>query len=453
MSKRIHVKINFFFNDSDSDKESCNFYNLVISSEGDGPYFAMLKVENILCKFEIDTGSKLSVISKNDYDKKISKLPLRQKQLCLKSYTGDIIETIGYILVNVRCGDKNELLHLHVIKNGGPPLMGRTWINRLKLNIDCHNLSEDSMATSLRREFPEVFAEGLGTFKTEFKLYLKNDTPVFVKARSIPIALRKPVEEELERLQRDDVIYKVERSDYGTPIVPVIKSNGNIRLCGDYKITINPLLKDYHYPLPRIEDLFAALGGVDSSAYGLGAVLTQRDAEGRERPLCCASRTLNAAELNYSQLDKEALAIVFGVTKHHNYLYGRYFTIRSDHRPLSYIFGKNKGLPVTAASRIQRYAVKLAAYNFGIEFVTSTKNCFADALSRLPLKYCDKPTNYIKSKNTSSYLNFVQENFPISFKEVRVETMRDALLSKIYGFVLHGWPTHYNYSDTEKKIL
>ncbi|CAH2100883.1 unnamed protein product [Euphydryas editha] len=58
---------------------------------------------------------------------------------------------------------------------------------------------------------------------------------------------------------------------------------------------------------------------VDSSAYGLGAVLMQRSADGRERPVSCASRTLNAAERNYSQLDKEALAIVFGVTKHHQY--------------------------------------------------------------------------------------------------------------------------------------
>ncbi|XP_045510461.1 uncharacterized protein K02A2.6-like [Colias croceus] len=180
----------------------------------------------------------------------------------------------------------------------------------------------------------------------------------------------------------------------------------------------------------------ALILSVDSSAYGVGAVLTQRDAAGAERLLCAASRTLNSAETNYSQLDKEALAIVFGVTKHHQYLYGRKFTLRSDHRPLSYIFGKNKGIPITAASRLQRYAVKLAAYDFDIEFVSSKNNCFADTLSRLPLKFIDCN---LRSEECS-YLNFAQDNFPINFKDIKIETAKDSLLSKIYGFILYGWP-------------
>ncbi|XP_048000243.1 uncharacterized protein LOC125237297 [Leguminivora glycinivorella] len=183
---------------------------------------------------------------------------------------------------------------------------------------------EDSMAETLKQEFPEVFAGGLGTFKSRLQLRLKDDTPVFVKARPLPLALRERVEQELDRLQREGVIYKVERSEYGTPIVPVVKASGAI------------LLAHYNPSLPLILS-------VDSSPYGLGAVLTQKGADGVERPLCCASRTLNAAECNYSQLDKEALAIVFGVTKHHQYVYGRKFTLRTDHRALSYIFGKNKG--------------------------------------------------------------------------------------------------------------
>ncbi|XP_039749900.1 uncharacterized protein K02A2.6-like [Pararge aegeria] len=93
------------------------------------------------------------------------------------------------------------------------------------------------------------------------QLHLADKTPIFVKSRPLPLALRAPVERELERLQRDDVIYKVDRSDYGTPIVPIIKKNGDIRICGDFKVTINPLLKDFHYPLPQIEDIFATLGG------------------------------------------------------------------------------------------------------------------------------------------------------------------------------------------------
>ncbi|CAK1602520.1 unnamed protein product [Parnassius mnemosyne] len=252
----------YFLNDSDSN-DDCNFFNLITSNDGDGPYYANLVVEKVTCKFEIDTGSKISAISKHFYDKHFKHVPIQTKLLCLRSYTGDVIETIGYIVVMVICGSKSAMLKLFIIENGGPPLMGRTWIKKLKIEIvECHNISDsESVAKALRDEFPEVFAEGLGTFKSPVSLHLKVETPVFVKARPLPLALRPRVESELKRLEYEGVIYKVERSEYGTPIVPVLKSNGSIRICGDYKITINPILKDFHYPLPRIEELFATLGG------------------------------------------------------------------------------------------------------------------------------------------------------------------------------------------------
>ncbi|XP_044755016.1 uncharacterized protein LOC123313970 [Coccinella septempunctata] len=81
------------------------------------------------------------------------------------------------------------------------------------------------------------------------------------KARPLPFAMREKVEQELERLLSLGVIEPVDYSPWGTPVVPVIKKDGSVRLCGDFKVTLNPHIEIDKYPLPRIEQLFASLQG------------------------------------------------------------------------------------------------------------------------------------------------------------------------------------------------
>ena len=92
----------------------------------------------------------------------------------------------------------------------------------------------------------------------------------------------------------------------------------------------------------------------DASPYGLGAVLSQPNVDRSEKPVAFASRSLSPAEKKYAQLEKEGLAIVFGVKKFHQYLMGRRFTIYSDHKPLQHLFSESRPVPAMASARIQR---------------------------------------------------------------------------------------------------
>ena len=189
--------------------------------------------------------------------------------------------------------------------------------------------------------------------------------------------------------------------------------------------------------LVHFDDALPLTLSSDASPYGIGAVLSHRMPNGDERPVSFASRTLTETEKKYSQLEKEALAIIFGVRKYHQYLYGRSFELMTDHKPLMYIFNENKGIPAMASGRIQRWALTLGAYTYTIRYKKGSENATADAVSRLPLPLTrEEPPRPPEVVHLMEYL----DASPVTSSQIRLWTDQDPVLAKIKEWVLTGWP-------------
>ncbi|XP_076384553.1 uncharacterized protein LOC143263569 [Megalopta genalis] len=131
----------------------------------------------------------------------------------------------------------------------------------------------------------------------------------------------------------------------------------------------------------------------DASGFAIGGVLSQGE-PGKDKPIAYASRLLQGAELNYSTIEKECLAIVYCVQHFRPYIYGRRFKLITDHRPLVWVNSVKD-----PTSRLLRWRLKLAEYEYQIIYKTGKSNSNADALSRNPV-----PIHPLSSDSSDSTL-------------------------------------------------
>ena len=138
-----------------------------------------------------------------------------------------------------------------------------------------------------------VLSAQLEKFKgVKAKMYIKKDVwLVFGKARLVSNALHKSVEQELERLQEQGIITSVPISDWAAPIVRIVKPDGNIRICGEYKFTINKVSETTTHPLAQIDDIFTSSGGWVFSKLDLSHTYQQLELEEDSQVLTTANAT------------------------------------------------------------------------------------------------------------------------------------------------------------------
>jgi len=197
----------------------------------------------------------------------------------LQTYSKEPLPVVGARNVQVYYEGQKATLPLVMVKGDVPTLLGRNWLGQIKLNWYKIHYTPSSGLQNLLEKHDVLFQDKLGSFQgQQAKIEVDSETtPRFCKARTLPYSMRAKVEEDIDQLISEGILEPVEYADWAAPVVAVLKSDWkSVRLCGDFRMTVNPVAKLHRHPILKVENLFATLqGGKKFTKFDLSQVHQQ----------------------------------------------------------------------------------------------------------------------------------------------------------------------------------
>jgi hypothetical protein len=220
---------------------------------------------------ELDTGAAVGSMSLKTFRQLFPHLKIQPTNAKMVGYFRSTSQAAGKVKVNIEYNGVEASQFLYLFDRDVDSVCGRQWLAALRISRFALKMNQTKMdpvdsgkyLEQIFQRYNDLFVEPLGAVP-EFKVTLpiKPDSrPVFLRPRPVPYALLDRVDREIDRLESEGIIERLEYASWGTPLVPIVKSDETIRLCADYKATLNQFLHDDKYPIPKIEDLFAQMHG------------------------------------------------------------------------------------------------------------------------------------------------------------------------------------------------
>eukprot|EP00731_Ephydatia_muelleri_P017061 Em0010g159a len=259
----------------------------------------------------------------------------------------------------------------------------------------------------------------------------------------MPYAIKEKIEKELNKLVQEGILQPVELSEWAAPIVPVVKPDQSIRICGDFRLTVNQALETERYPLPKIEDILASLAGV-SCVFGI---------QNGIHPL---AEKVEAVKNAPEPKNITELKSYLGLLTYYSRFLPRMATMLAQlyrllqakipwnwtqKEKMAFENSKNLLLSAKVSGRIQRWIMTLAVYKYKLVFKKTEEHGNADALSRLPMD--GKQIEEEEEIPTELVLLFESlKDSPVDCSQVKHWTKKDPILSQVLQYILAGWPLH-----------